>query len=173
MKLGSQIQSHSINPNLDKGNAALRQIHNREELYKIGQQEAEDEKNGELKIRTVIHPRNLGGLLNDLSDPRVSRERILEDYQLDSNFLTELGDRFRLATQMAIIEEEAKDGEIMVQNTAPSSSGDSVTPPSNNGKMVKQEYDENGSLNEVDPERLKTLKNRLGMDDEVDELPRR
>ncbi|CAH2351001.1 hypothetical protein CLIB1423_02S10022 [[Candida] railenensis] len=180
MKLGAQIQSHYVDPRLNQEFSALKQLRNRKSLYIRGEKENEDEMNGvSQSSRTMIHPRSLGGLLSDLKDPRVSEERILEDYKLHPDFLKELGTRFKLATTTLIIKEEAKEGEVLVQNSAPSNSGEvsvsgspmTSTTAGANGK----DGDESAQLKEIDPERLKQLRNRLGLDDEteIDEVQKK
>lgn len=180
MKLGAQIQSHYVDPRLNQEFSALKQLRNRKNLHIRGEKENEDEMNGvPQSSRTMIHPRSLGGLLSDLRDPRVSEERILEDYKLHPDFLKELGTRFKLATTTLIIKEEAKEGEVLVQNSAPSNSGEvsaSISPmTSTNAGANGIDGDEAGQLKEIDPERLKQLRNRLGLDDEteIDEVQKK
>ncbi|CAK7893663.1 hypothetical protein CAAN1_08S00430 [[Candida] anglica] len=168
MRLGAQIQSHSTNPNLNPEFAALKQLSNRRRLYLQGEQEEEratgsgSGSSSGSGSRTMIHPRTLAGLLNDLNDSRISRPRLLEDYQLQSDeFLDHLQARFKLATTMLVEKEKPRDGEVMVQNRAPSSGGVGSEP------SASPKVDENGQLREIDPEKMQRLKSRLGLDEEV------
>lgn len=159
-KIHSTTSDSQINPNF----SALTQLKNRKTLYEKGQKELETQMDphgpasasqlGENKdaIRTMIHPRTMGAILNDLRDPRMTKDRITLDYQLRPGFLQELGSRFKVATTTQPLEEHTKDDEIAPKE-APSKS--------------MMDFNENDELAEsVDQNRLNALKSRLGMDDE-------
>ncbi|CAG85494.1 DEHA2B12320p [Debaryomyces hansenii CBS767] len=166
--LGKNIHSSrsasQINPNF----SALTQLRNRKALYEKGQKEVETQMDphgpasashrGENKdvIRTMIHPRTMGAILNDLRDPRVSKDGITLDYQLRPGFLEDLGSRFKVATTTQSLEEHTKDDEIAPKE-APNKS--------------MMDFNENDELAEtVDQNRLNELKGRLGMDDEPENI---
>lgn len=163
--LGKSIHSSDANTGINPNFASLKQLRNRKALYERGQKELEHQmdpygpassstmnEQNEV-IRTMIHPRTLGAILNDLKDPRMTPERITQDYQLHSTFIRDLGTRFKVATTTKVIEEKTKDDEI-----APK-----VVPVD----KAMMDYGKNGDAAEtVDKKRLKTLQSRLGMDEE-------
>lgn len=168
--LGKNIHSRTAQSQMNPDFSALTQLKNRKTLYEKGQKELEQQMDphGSASVhnsgstdfvRTMIHPRTMGAILNDLLDHRVTNERIALDYQLSPGFLEELGTRFKVATTTKPIEEDAKEDEISHKETP-------------NKSMM--DLTENEELSEtVDQERLNTLKNRLGMDDEPEASSKR
>lgn len=173
-QLGKQIQSQSMDQKFDPNIRALKQLDNRKSLFEKGQQELQHQmdpnsgENGPEKEqkevkRTMIHPRTLTAVLSDLKDSRVSNSTLAKDYQLHESFLSELGDRFTVATNTVIIEEEAKEGEI-----APKIGAVARAKAAADGDQLLMDY--NGEVGErVNAQRLKTLQSRLGMDTENDD----
>lgn len=158
MRLGAQIETHSVGAAAGPEATALRQLRKRRELHLRGERENDNERAGAPAARrTMIHPRSLGGLLTDVHDARVPRQRIVDDYHLAEDFLPGLGRRLRLATTMEAVEEKARDGEVLVQTAAPSP----LQPPAPPAPKV----DENGQMLEVDPKRLQQMRGRLGLDE--------
>ncbi|KAK6459452.1 uncharacterized protein RJT20DRAFT_124686 [Scheffersomyces xylosifermentans] len=165
--LGKQIHSISLeqDPLLKKESMALKQLSIRKQLFEEGEKELQSQMdphgplshssnggNGHEVIRTMVHPRTLGAIINDIHDPRIDDGRIILDFQLHPNFVKELGTRFKVATNTVIMEEKAKDGEIGHRNAPPTS--------------TESMSDENGELGEaMDSDRLKKLKGRLSLDD--------
>ncbi|CAI5757071.1 unnamed protein product [Candida verbasci] len=110
-KLGSQIKTIDINPIRDEKNSiAINQLKHRQILYKKGEEEIKSHNPNEKK--TMVHPQTLTSILKDLNDPKVSNETILKDYNLDSNFLKELGDRFEVPTHEVPIQDAVKPGDL-------------------------------------------------------------
>lgn len=174
-QLGKQIQSQSMDQKFDPNIPALKQLDNRKSLFEKGQQELQHQMDPDSSAsgpkeqkevkRTMIHPRTLTAVLSDLKDSRVSNSTLAKDYQLHESFLSELGDRFTVATNTVIIEEEAKEGEI-----APKIGAIARAKAAADGDQLLMDY--NGEVGErVNVERLKTLQSRLGMDTENDDKP--
>ncbi|KAM9914043.1 hypothetical protein OXX59_000498 [Metschnikowia pulcherrima] len=150
--LGRQIHSHSEGSNTEQVNVrALKQLLNRKNLYKKGQDEVKAQLESSSGARTMIHPRTLTGILYALNDPRVSRESVMKDYQVDADFMKNL-ERFKVAENVVIIEEQAKEDEI----------GPKVGQPVARAATDPSLMNENGSVSEsVNQERLKELRSRL------------
>lgn len=149
--LGKQIKSHDLKSNLNPNNIALKQLSNRKSLFEKGEKELESQMNqtdrSSIK-RSMIHPRTLTAILNDLQDSRVSKDQILKDYQLDDHFLNNLHNRFKVASNIVVIEEEA--------------SHDQIAPKNSTKRFDDNLIDYNGQLNEnLDKQKLKNLQNRL------------
>lgn len=149
--LGRQIHSHS-KPAADEANVrALKQLLNRKQLYEKGQDEVRAQMALPLENRTMIHPRTLTAILNALNDPNVPNEEILKDYQLDELFLRHM-QRFSVAQNLVIIEEERRDDEI----------GPKVGQPVPRAATDPSMMDYNGQVDEsVNSERLQKLRSRL------------
>ncbi|ODV76926.1 uncharacterized protein CANTADRAFT_8501 [Suhomyces tanzawaensis NRRL Y-17324] len=143
--LGRQIHSHTPQ-HASEHSLALKQLKHRKAIFEEGEKEVQSQmdksSNG---IRTMVHPHTLGAILNDIHDKRVDSERITLDYQLHSDFVKELGTRFKVASNTVIIEEKTKDDEL----------GHKVAP-------VSQMRDE--GLDGDESERYKKLKDRISLD---------
>ncbi|GEQ68413.1 hypothetical protein JCM33374_g2081 [Metschnikowia sp. JCM 33374] len=156
--LGRQIHSHSEGPQGEQVNVrALKQLLNRKQLYKKGQDEVKAQLESPSgsgtapKSRSMIHPRTLTAIIQALNDPRVSREDIVKDYSVDGSFLENMS-RFKVAETLVIIEEDTKPDEIgpKVGHAVPRASTDPTL------------MNENGSVSEtVNQDRLKELRSRL------------
>lgn len=162
-QLGKQVHSSSQSAKPRPDSMALKQLQFRKSLFQKGQKELEQQKdpqgpmmgggnNGGGSVeRTMIHPRTLGAILNDLNDPRTTKAMILQDYQLAPGFLSGL-ERFKVASTVYIEPKEDKEGEI-----APA--------VGENGKTL-MDYDGTGELGEkMDQKRVEKLKSRLSMDE--------
>ncbi|CCE81585.1 Piso0_002246 [Millerozyma farinosa CBS 7064] len=162
--LGKQIHSNTENATLNPEFSALKQLQKRKELYDRGQKELEiqkdphgpavrDKKQDSNVQRTMVHPRTLSAILSDLKDPRTNDEGITLDYQLNKEFLRELGPRFSVASNHVPIEEDKKEDEISHQVEDPGKSMLDVEDP--------LERDER-----MDSHKLQSIKKRLGLDEE-------
>lgn len=162
-RLGKQIHSISLDQDarMRQQSMALKQLKFRKQLFEEGEREVQSQMKQGVEaghgstekevIRTMVHARTLGAIINDIHDPRLDDSRILLDYQLHPDFLKELGKRFKVATNTVVIEDNTKEDEI----------GHRITPISSPEAMT----DENGELGEaMGTEKLKTLKDRLSLD---------
>ncbi|KAK6205208.1 uncharacterized protein RJT21DRAFT_117684 [Scheffersomyces amazonensis] len=178
-RLGDQIHSTSMtSPANIEDSIALKQLKNRREMFKLGEEELlaskdpnyltqeerevlhknEKENGGEI-IRTMVHPRTLVAILNDLNDPKINNSSIILDYQLHPNFLNELGTRFKVAKNTVILEDSVKEDEIGHK-----------AQPIIRATAIKE--GENENENELDymgevigDSRYKKLKSRISLDD--------
>lgn len=150
--LGRQIHSHSEGPKNEPVNVrALKQLLNRKQLYKKGQDEVKAQLEASPGSRSMIHPRTLTAIIYALNDPRVAREDILKGYQINADFLKNL-DRFKVAEKVVIIEEVTKEDEI----------GPKLGQPVSRAASDPSLMDENGTVSEsVSEKRMKELRSRL------------
>lgn len=151
-RLGRQVQTHTArNPTEQLDVTALKQLLNRKTLYEKGQSEVKAQLESQQDSRTMIHPRTLTAILNAVHEHNTKPEEVMKDYQVGRDFLDNLS-RFRVASNVVIIEEDRKDDEIgpkMGQPTARAAS---------EGSMI----DYNGEMSEaVNQERIKQLRKRL------------
>ena len=157
MRLGAQIHSKSENSPIDRNFSGILQLQSRKLQHEIGERENRTDLPPPPGGRTMVHPRTLGAILNDIKDPRTNSELVTADYGLHKDFLSQLGWRFQTAEVVLHEKEEAKDGEILVQDTAPSPNGTNF----GNETAATHEMDADGHLKEIDPERFQKLKLRL------------
>lgn len=162
--LGKQIHSNTENATLNPDFSALKQLQKRKELYDRGQKELEiqkdphgpavrDEKQDSNVQRTMVHPRTLSAILSDLKDPRTNEDEITVDYQLNKEFLRELGPRFSVASNHVPIEEDKKEDEISHRVDDP---GKSMLDAEN--PLERDEI--------MDSHKLQSIKKRLGLDED-------
>lgn len=151
-RLGRQIQLHTArNPAEQLDVTALKQLLNRKALYEKGQNEVKAQLNSQQDTRTMIHPRTLTAILNAINEHKTSPEEVLKDYQVDQAFLQNL-ERFKVAQNMVILEEEHKDDEI----------GPKIGQPTARAASESSMIDYNGDMTErVNEDRLKKLRQRL------------
>lgn len=150
--LGRQIQSHSArNPAEQLDVTALKQLLNRKVLYEKGQNEVKAQLNAQQDTRTMIHPRTLTAILNAINEHKAAPLEVLKDYQVQEAFLENLS-RFRVASNMVIIEEDHKDDEI----------GPKIGQPTARAASEGSMIDYNGDMTEaVNQDRIKQLRKRL------------
>lgn len=162
--LGKQIHSNTENATLNPEFSALKQLQKRKELYDRGQKELEiqkdphgpavrDKKQDPNIQRTMVHPRTLSAILSDLKDPRTNDDGITLDYQLNKEFLRELGTRFSVASNHVPIEEDKKEDEISHQVEDP-------------GKSMLDVEDPLKRDERMDSHKLQSIKKRLGLDED-------
>ncbi|CCE82517.1 Piso0_002246 [Millerozyma farinosa CBS 7064] len=162
--LGKQIHSNTENATLNPEFSALKQLKKRKELYDRGQKELEiqkdphgpavrDKKQESYVQRTMVHPRTLSAILSDLKDPRTTDEGITLDYQLNKEFLRELGPRFSVASNHVPLEEDKKEDEISHQVEDP-------------GKSMLDDEDPLEKDERMDSHKLQSIKRRLGLDED-------
>lgn len=151
-RLGRQIQLHTArNPAEQLDVTALKQLLNRKALYEKGQNEVKAQLNSQQDTRTMIHPRTLTAILNAINEHKTSPDEVLKDYQVDQAFLQNL-ERFKVAQNMVILEEEHKDDEI----------GPKIGQPTARAASESSMIDYNGDMTErVNEDRLKKLRKRL------------
>lgn len=151
-RLGRQIQSHTAaNPAEQFDVTALKQLLNRKTLYEKGQNEVKAQLESQQDARTMIHPRTLTAILNSINDHKASSEELMKDYQVGKAFLDNLS-RFKVASNVVIIEEDRKDDEI----------GPKMGQPTARAAIEGSMIDYNGDMTElVNQERIKQLRKRL------------
>lgn len=148
-QLGRQIHAHDVRQKMDPNTVAVQQLSNRRALFQKGQQELDLQNEGSSKeggLRTMLHPRTLAAVINDVHDARFDELRITKDYQLSGDFLKTLGTRFRVAANVVAIEEDQKEDEVGGTPKSGVSEGPSVL---------------DGAGERVSQERLKELQLRL------------
>ncbi|SGZ57251.1 CIC11C00000004836 [Sungouiella intermedia] len=151
-RLGRQIQSHSARDPKDQLNVtALKQLLNRKTLYEKGQSEVKAQLLSLHDSRSMIHPRTLTAILNAINEHKTSSEDVMKDYQVEKAFLDNLN-RFKVASNVVIIEEDRKDDEIGPKMGQPRARAAAE------GSMI--DYD--GDMSEtVNQDRIKQLRKRL------------
>lgn len=151
-KLGRQIQSHTArDPTQQLNVTALKQLLNRKTLYEKGQNEVKAQLKSHHDSRTMIHPRTLTAIINAVNDHHTPYEEVMKDYQVGRGFLDNLG-RFKVASNVVIIEEDQKDDEIGPKMGQPRARA------AGEGSII----DYNGDMTEtVNHERVKELRKRL------------
>lgn len=151
-KLGRQIRTHTARDPTNQLNVmALKQLLNRKTLYEKGQNEVKAQLESHHDSRTMIHPRTLTAIINAVNDHHTAPKYVMEDYHVERAFLNNLG-RFKVASNMVIIEEDRKDDEIGPKTGQPRARA------AGEGSMI----DYNGDMTEtVNQERIKQLRKRL------------
>lgn len=151
-KLGRQIKSHTARDPTDQLNVtALKQLLNRKTLYEKGQNEVKAQLESHHDSRTMIHPRTLTAIINAVNDHHTPHEEVMKDYQVGRGFLDNLS-RFKVASNVVIIEEDRKDDEI----------GPKMGQPRARAASESSIIDYNGDMTEtVNHERIKELRKRL------------
>ncbi|OBA19831.1 hypothetical protein METBIDRAFT_44642 [Metschnikowia bicuspidata var. bicuspidata NRRL YB-4993] len=150
--LGRQIHSHSEGNKGEKVNVrALKQLLNRKNLHKKGQDEVQAQLESTSTTRSMVHPRTLTAIIYALHDPRVSHDNVMKDYQLSPEFLNNM-DRFKVAENMVVIEDDIKEDEI----------GPKFGQPVSRAASDPSLMNENGAVGEsVNSDRMKKLRSRL------------
>ncbi|KAG5421286.1 hypothetical protein I9W82_000376 [Candida metapsilosis] len=156
-QLGKQIKTVEFNPAKDKNASAIKQLNERKRLYELGEKEIKDQMSqnfhdGKEIFKTMVHPQTLTAILRDLKDPRVDNETIAKDYQLNPEFLSNIGDVFQVPTTVKQFEEETKADEV----------GHKTVPQQR--RSIHEKEDETTSET-VDGETYKKLQKRLSLDD--------
>ncbi|KAG7191638.1 uncharacterized protein KQ657_002907 [Scheffersomyces spartinae] len=154
--LGRQI--HSTNVNGNGTNALpLRQLRNRKNLFKLGQQQLELQKQGKAVDSTMVNPHTLSAILEAIKEPDSNKESIAADYNVNIKFLELLGTRFSVPKTYVPLQEATKEGEISSQN-AEAKSVLSATQRSEQHLMMNP----NDELAEnISSKRLNQLRSRL------------
>ncbi|KAI5951218.1 hypothetical protein KGF54_004292 [Candida jiufengensis] len=157
-QLGKQIKTIEYNPTNDQNALVLKQLRSRRKLFELGEEEnrkqMEQEPNSESLQKTMVNPQTLTSILKDLKDPRVDNNTILQDYQLEPNFLSGL-EIFQVPTNVVEFEEDTKEDEM------------GHKPKSSISKTRKMDYEvEDENENEiVDNSTYRKLKKRISIDD--------
>lgn len=147
-QLGKQIHSHSVDPKKITDSLAVRQLQQRKNLFNQGKKEEESESS-----KTMVSPKVLASILNDVNDPRVADDVIIRDYKLNPEFITKLGHRFKVAKNVVLMEEKVKEGEI----------GHKMHSPTSLSAQAEDKGADGMALDQM--ERYNKLKSRISLDD--------
>lgn len=110
--LGRQIHSKNALTEQPQANVtALKQLLNRKKLHLAGQKEAEAHRDANCRKRTMINPKTLTAIIDVMNDSHSTNSEVAREFQLQESFLSSLK-RYKVAHNVVIIEEHARDDEI-------------------------------------------------------------